>query len=313
MDCSYKADITDVKPQVAVLTLAVPDFDHLPPAVWFTLLEIELHNRSIVDDTARYNQLVPRLPRHIILSVQSLLLHPPTSGKYEALKAAVLTESAPSNAARLEELLRPIQLGDRKPSTLLREMQASANVYGVTDTLLQELWLRRLPEPVQTLLAASPAKGLIELAASADAVLERMPTLRHGSIPGVMATHASHTSLSTGFMESREPKDALINALRLEVEQLRIAQTEITQTFTSTLNALRQEISRSHRGSNRLSRSSSRGRHFSSSPHRPKSRTEDPTLCWYHSTYGDAAKNCRLPCAKNERWHSRQGNAQVGQ
>ncbi|CAH8592531.1 unnamed protein product [Dicrocoelium dendriticum] len=74
----------DVKPgsggSMNLLTLAVPDFMAHKPNVWFAIFEIELENRGISSDQAKYNQLVPRLPQQVVTLVEDVLLHPPKDG-----------------------------------------------------------------------------------------------------------------------------------------------------------------------------------------------------------------------------------------
>ncbi|KAF4531150.1 hypothetical protein B566_EDAN019186 [Ephemera danica] len=286
----------------------------------------ELSNRKIVADSSRYNLLVPRLSRPMLIAAQSVLLNPPRRGKYEALKALVLKEAEPSNTAKLEELLRPIQLGDRKPSVLLREMQSSGSTYGVSDTLLQELWLRRLPEAVQALLAASSAKSLTEMAATADSVLDRIPSLRHGTLAPVLTPQPS-TSYSTSQHSDQSPhvdhRDLVINALRQELQNARISNSSVSrEEFADAMLSLKREIAeRRSRSSSRssgrsvsrfsdrssnssLSRSGSRG----DSARQFRARTPDPSLCWYHNEFADRARNCREPCTRFGEFQARQGN-----
>ena len=96
---SHKIDTIEVKPASFVLDIIVPEFSQLPTSVWFVIFEYELSKRSITDDHTRYNQLVPRLPVNIILLVQHIILSPPTTGRYETLKAAVLSASKSANAS----------------------------------------------------------------------------------------------------------------------------------------------------------------------------------------------------------------------
>ncbi|CAH8470151.1 unnamed protein product [Dicrocoelium dendriticum] len=145
------------------------------PNVWFAIFEIELENRGISADQAKYNQLVPRLSQQVVTLVEAVLLHPPKDGKYEAMKQLILKESQPSARARLEQLFHSTKLGDRKHLVLLRDIQQIAGPSYMSEEALKELWLSRLPDPLPLMLVAYPNRSLKELAITADAAFERNP------------------------------------------------------------------------------------------------------------------------------------------
>lgn len=68
-------------------------------------------------------------------------------------------------------LLGEVELGDRRPSVLLREMRTLAGTNS-TDDLLRTLWLKRLPPRVRELLSILEDVNLDKLAACADKAME---------------------------------------------------------------------------------------------------------------------------------------------
>lgn len=129
---------------------------------------------------------------------------------------------------------------------------------GVTDsTFLRELFLQRLPPNVRMVLASTSATtSLEELAELADKIAEV-------AAPTIAATTTSLPS----------PQ------LLAEMQQLR---TEVRQLQNAVRTLFRQ--SRGH--------STSRSRQSSPAP----PSTDDSSVCWYHQTYGEAAKKCKSPC-----------------
>ena len=82
---------------------------------------------------------------------------------------------AASQQLRLQQLLQGEQLGDRKPSQLLRRMvqllgdQASEH----TSVFLKELFLQRLPPNVTMILASTPGNNTVQdLATLANKIME---------------------------------------------------------------------------------------------------------------------------------------------
>lgn len=274
-----------LKPSMSLITLAVPTFGDLDPEVWFSVLEIEFSNRNIHEDSAKFSQLVPRLPRDMLNLIRHILLSK-SEYRYETAKQCILTELRPSDKMRLEELLHRLPLGDKKPSALLREMQQAARTSQFPESLLQELWMQRLPEYTQGLLCALPARPLCDLASSADAIHARfrgttsIPVMNLVSTQVVSCDVPQATqdceilSLSKGAHEhsGRRVLDTSteVALLRRELAELRVA-VQRPRSASQTL------------------------------PTRSRSppRSVGPSdLCWYHQTYGANAKRCRSPCAR---------------
>lgn len=84
-------------------------------------------------------------------TVADLLENPPAAGKYDNLKEQLIKRFADSHEKQLRTLLLGIELGNKKPSQLLREMKTLAGT-DATEGLLRTLWLQRLPDRIQQML-----------------------------------------------------------------------------------------------------------------------------------------------------------------
>ncbi|CAB3233724.1 unnamed protein product [Arctia plantaginis] len=93
----------------------------------------------------------------------------------QAEKAALLLRLEQENKAeeqRVRQLIGEEELGDRRPSQFLRHLRSlSGNVLS-DDNILRQLWLRRLPQQVQAILASQLDLDLNKLAELADKVME---------------------------------------------------------------------------------------------------------------------------------------------
>ena len=211
------------------------------------------------------------------MEVRDLLLKPPTDNPYNTLKAQLIKRTAASEQRKLQQLISGEELGDRKPTQLLRRMQQLlGNKLGTatdSNSFLRELFLQRLPANVRMVLAsADPATTLDKLADMADKVMEV------AAVPNISAigdTHHTHT-------------DPEVTKLREEVSRL----ADLVASLTTT-------------GRRPRHRSLSKRRCSDSPAATAGSQNQNQdSLCWYHAKFGAAAKNCNDPCS----W----GNATAG-
>ncbi|GFT76951.1 uncharacterized protein TNCV_1098711 [Trichonephila clavipes] len=102
--------------------------------------------------------------------VSDIVLNPPKSDKYHTLSQRLITQFSDSETQKIKKLLTDLQLGDEKPSHLLRKMKELSNGQ-LQDDFLQSLCLQRMPPHIQTVLSAS-SESLDKLAIIADKVSE---------------------------------------------------------------------------------------------------------------------------------------------
>ncbi|KAK2578593.1 hypothetical protein KPH14_008481 [Odynerus spinipes] len=142
------------------------------PKLWFTQLECEFAAYRIRSDDIKFSAVVRHLDEQTMMNVADVLEQPPDTGKYDRLKAVLIERYTDSTEKQLRALLGGVELGDKTPSTLLREMRTLAGG-SVQDDMLRTLWMQRLPQRTQELLAVLDEVTLDKLAACADKALER--------------------------------------------------------------------------------------------------------------------------------------------
>ncbi|GFQ90527.1 uncharacterized protein TNCT_377351 [Trichonephila clavata] len=81
---------------------------------------------NITQDQTKFNIVLSALDEHILDFIEDILSNPPTENKYIALKSALLSRLTDSEEAKLKKLLGNLQLGDCRPSDLLRQMESLA-------------------------------------------------------------------------------------------------------------------------------------------------------------------------------------------
>ncbi|XP_071638454.1 uncharacterized protein [Temnothorax longispinosus] len=148
---------------------------------WFTQT---VHN--IRSDELKFCLVVDNLDKESMLEIADIIEAPPAADKYQMLKDTLISRLTDSDKKRLKKLLTGGELGDRKPSHLLREMRCLTN-NSVDEKLLQTLWLQRMPTRIQELLAVAEGVSLDKLAELADKAIER-------TLPSVSAVEAPSTA-----------------------------------------------------------------------------------------------------------------------
>ncbi|TPP57730.1 hypothetical protein FGIG_11514, partial [Fasciola gigantica] len=108
------------------------------------------------------------------------------NSSYIAVKVAVISCLLPSESSRLKRLTQRTELGSKKPSALLREMQQLAGQL-LEENVLNELWVQRLPPNIQALLEVSSHLRLT------DGIMERY----HPQITAVTNASSPQTTAPT--------------------------------------------------------------------------------------------------------------------
>lgn len=250
---------------LAAFQIKLPAFWAKNATVWFAQVEAQFQLHHITSQTTKYLHVVSSLPAELADELEDILAAPATSNQYDLLKAAILARKTPSERSRLQHLLNMEELGDQRPSQLLRRMrQLMGDVTTDADTsLLRELFLQRLPHSMVPILAAAEDMPLDQVANLADRV-------REYSAPTISAT--SRRSNRVASPPSRSTENNL-------------------ETRLSRLEQAIQDLQLSRRP-RRISRPRARSRRSSSDP-----LTSNASFCWYHQTFGQEARKCSQPCS----------------
>ena len=219
-------------------------------------MDAQFRTRNIVQDSTKYDYIVGSLSPETAGEIRELLIDPPEVDKYQAIKRALLKQNQMSDQKKLQELLSKEDLGDRKPTQILRRMKQLVGDTVFDPKMMRALFIQKLPAAAQSIMV-SAANGveLIVLAEMADKIVD------------VTAPQINKVAFSD--RATNQPSE--ISMLR-EVRQLRQMMTSMSMRGQAPQH--------------------SRGR----SPYRRQRDVNKHPLCCYHHRFGDKSTKCESPC-----------------
>lgn len=169
-------DQEENKPEVSchAVALKLPQFWSTDPQIWFAQVEAQFATRKITNQDTKFHYVVASLSPEVAVDIRDLLIQKPAENAYDELKKKLLERTTTTKAQKLQQLLATEELGDRKPSQLLRRFQQLLDDSPTDHPLVRELFLQRLPQHVRQLLAvtSNATTPLEELAKLADKAME---------------------------------------------------------------------------------------------------------------------------------------------
>ncbi|BHF59615.1 hypothetical protein SprV_0100257600 [Sparganum proliferum] len=179
-------------------------------ALWLRTVESRFALRQITREDTKFHYVVAALPMDIATDLRDIIDCPPTEAPHTALKEALISRISLSTQKRLQRLISEEDLGDRKPTQLLRRLEQLADGQKLDTTMFKQLFLQRLPPSVQAILAPNiPSSTVQTLAETADRILQYYQ-------PPVTVNVASRSTIAPTI----EDVVKRLHALTLEVSQL---------------------------------------------------------------------------------------------
>ncbi len=110
---------------LATVSVKLPPFWPSDPEVWFAQVEAYFTTRRITaQQRTRFDHVVAALSPEVATEIRDLILRPPADQPYMVLREQLIKRTAASEQRRLQQHFHAEELGDCKPSQLLRRMAA---------------------------------------------------------------------------------------------------------------------------------------------------------------------------------------------
>ncbi|GFS56211.1 transposon Tf2-11 polyprotein [Trichonephila clavipes] len=212
--------------EVARIALRLPLFWKSNVRLWIAQCDHAFTFSGISSDDTKYSALVANLDAETLSYVSDIVLSPPNSDKYHTLSQWLITQFSDSETQKIKKLLTDLQLGDEKPSHLLRKMKELSNGQ-LQDDFLQ--------------------KPLDKLAIIADKVSE---------VVGSSSTICAATTVPPPSQSSSCSVQPTMDSLARQIQELSLQVAELTRERNSSRH---QRYSSDRRRSHSRSRSVNRG------------------------------------------------------
>ncbi|KAF8776900.1 hypothetical protein HNY73_013837 [Argiope bruennichi] len=102
--------------QVSHLSVKIPPLWRNNIKLWFIQVESSFALAKITNDLTKYNHLIATIDPETLSAVADILLAPPDTNKYDALKTRLIAEFSASENEQIRRLLSELHLGADKPS-----------------------------------------------------------------------------------------------------------------------------------------------------------------------------------------------------
>lgn len=151
------------------IKISLPKFWNENPSLWFIQCEAQFALANIRSEKVKFHYVVVNLDFNSVSEVSDIISNPPLINPYTALKNALIYRFSPSENQKIRSLLNYEDIGEKKPSQLLREIKKLGE--NIPENLIKILWTDKLPNLTQSILAGQNL-NLEELAMLADKIQE---------------------------------------------------------------------------------------------------------------------------------------------
>ena len=113
--------------------------------MWFTQIEAQFTTRNITNQRTQFDYVVAALSNEYATEIRDLILNPLQEDAYSTLKDLLIKRTDASERKHLQLLFTAEELGERKPTQLLRRMQqlmGDAAGPNLDNSILHELFFQ---------------------------------------------------------------------------------------------------------------------------------------------------------------------------
>ena len=282
----------------------LPPFDKNSIDKWIRRVESAYIRAGISAPIEKFAFIESKFPVDEDPAVDEFLFGEATAENWTAFCDYLKRRYGKTKRQKAAAVLEPLNMDGRTPSQYFAKLRQSYD--DITfDDIIKEICVRQLPQDLQQTICkdteAMSAKDMMNFADKYynpdGSRLHRKPQ----SINAVKAnnnTSASSSTFSTPFQDDNNDDDNSqtdINAIRGRNNQQRGRQQQ--SSFNNNRSKSR---GRSFGGGSGGYNNNNGARGGFNNSQNKQQQQHDPTMCFYHNTFGDRAKKCDIGCSKQK-------------
>jgi hypothetical protein len=271
----------------------IPPISNCKIENWFRRVERQFEIAGIKSDETKCNHIIANLDSD---SFDKLPDSATEGNDYAFLKKTMIERLGISPEDRRTTLFRGIELGDKKPSALLHEIEKLATGLELSQSNIKHLWVQQLPSDIQKHLIRDNS-SLDSLASFADTLLtidqrKEVAELEH-------RPSTSNTLDATISKLLDEKLNVIVKALgSSNNDQVRYDNKPKHFPNRSNYNNRHNHFSnRNQYKSNYQANANNPRSDLATNTNKFAKNQQHADYCYYHSTFGEKAQKCKPPCS----------------
>lgn len=162
---AYSLDVPGSTPRLPLPTMTEDNIE-----AYFYSLDFWFDASSVTNDARKFNIVLASVPPTKLMELRPIIDGQPANAKYKYIQEKLIEHFSDSQQRRLQRVLKDMVLGDRRPSELFNIMKQAAGTT-LSDSVLHDLWVSRLPPYVQAAIIATNVV-ITEKIKIADSIIE---------------------------------------------------------------------------------------------------------------------------------------------
>ena len=167
-------DVPEVKPAAALFDAAVfgatvqlPAFDKVEPEIWFSVADANFVLRKVSDSTTKYYYVLSKRDAATLRKLSAFLKRLRSADPYQEIRSKPCRTYEPPLEQKIDTLLATKDMGDERPMEFTLKLQHLA-ADATMDDVLKRIFLRSIPQSIETAITVNCATKFEDLAEVAD-------------------------------------------------------------------------------------------------------------------------------------------------
>ena len=154
---SSEEEQEETRAPVKRAAVKLPPYWPKDPTLWFAQVEAQFAIANLKSEQTRFHHVIASLSPDAAAEVRDLILKPPCQ-PYTKLKETLIARTSESASQRIKKALDATEVGDAKPSQILRVLEQQLDGMEANEQLLMQVFLQKLPVTVRSIVAANSDK-----------------------------------------------------------------------------------------------------------------------------------------------------------